>query len=76
MNLASLTELNQSIYVRDLVVAAGVKLLAEPETVIVTVTPPLKEEVVAPVADVTAVKSESEEKKLERDKEKAEKTEE
>jgi large subunit ribosomal protein L25 len=72
VDLAGLIELNQSIYVRDLAVPRGVKVLIDPETVLVTVTPPRKEEEVAPapVADVSEVKVESEEKKVEREKDK------
>ncbi len=68
VDLSPLTELNQSIYVRDLAVPKGVKVLVDPETVIVTVTPPLKEEEIAPAVavDLSAVKVETEEKKEER----------
>jgi large subunit ribosomal protein L25 len=77
VNLAVLQELNQSIYVKDLVVPANVKILLDLETVIVTATPPLAEEEVVPATplDVTAVKVESEEKKAERAVVKAEKVE-
>ena len=71
VDLSGLTELNQSIYVRDLVVPKDVTIHIAPEMVIATVTPPLKEEEVAPApVDVSAVKVETEEKKVERDKEK------
>ncbi len=73
INLALLDDLNKSIYVKDIKVPKGVKILVGPETVIVTATPPLKEEekpVEAPV-DVAAVKVETEEKKAERAAEKA-----
>ena len=79
VDLSSLVELNQSIYVKDIAAPKGVKILVDPETVIVTVTPPLKEEEIAPqpVADVAEVKVETEEKKAEREKgkEKTEKAE-
>lgn len=77
VNLAALQDLNQSIYVKDLVIPAKVKILLDPETVIVTATPPAKEEEAVPAAtvDVTAVKVESEEKKAERAAVKAEKVE-
>ena len=73
VDLGVLVELEQSIYVRDLAVPKGVKMHLAPETVIVTVGAPRKEEeIIAPVAavDVTEVKVETEEKKAERDKEK------
>ncbi|MEK7110364.1 MAG: 50S ribosomal protein L25 [Patescibacteria group bacterium] len=72
IDLSVLAELNQSIYVKDVVVPAGVKILVDPESVLVTVTEMMAEEVapVAPVA-IEDVKVESEEKKAEREKEKA-----
>ena len=73
VDISGLAELNQSIYVRDIAVPANVKVLVDPETVIVSVTPPLKEEVVvAPAVDVSEVKVETEEKKEERAKGKEE----
>ena len=72
VDLSSLAELNQSIYVKDIAVPKGVKFLVDAETVIATVTPPLKEEEVAPPVNVAEVKVESEEKKAEREKEKME----
>ncbi|MEK7077201.1 MAG: 50S ribosomal protein L25 [Patescibacteria group bacterium] len=70
--LDSLAELDQSLYVRDIAVPRGVKVLVAEDTVVATVMPPLKEEekVEAP-ADITAVKVEGEEKKAERVAEKA-----
>lgn len=72
VDISDLQELNQSVYVRDLKVPKGVKILVSPETVILTITPPAEEEV-APVApaDVAEVKVETEEKKAEREKESA-----
>ena len=72
VNLGNLLELNQSIYVKDLEIPAKVKVLVEPETVLVTVTPPLEEEVIEAPVDVTAVKVEAEEKVAERAKGKIE----
>jgi large subunit ribosomal protein L25 len=73
VDVSVLAELNQSIYIKDLIVPPKVRILIDPETVIVSVTPPLKEEVVeAPVVDVSTVKVETEEKKEERDKSKQE----
>jgi len=74
VDISVLEELNHSIYVKDLKVPAGVKVLVEPETVIASIAEPRKEEeIVAPVeaVDVTAVKVESEEKAKERADEKA-----
>lgn len=72
VDLSVLREINQSIYVKDLTVPKGVKVEIDPETVIVSVAAPMAEEPVeqAPV-DVSAVKVESEEKKAEREKDKA-----
>ncbi|MDP2598577.1 MAG: 50S ribosomal protein L25 [Candidatus Liptonbacteria bacterium] len=76
VDISALDDLNKSVYVKDLKVSKNVKILVDPETVIVTATPPLAEEVKveAPV-DVTAVKVETEEKKAERVAEKTEKAE-
>jgi large subunit ribosomal protein L25 len=76
VDLSVLDELNKSVYVRDIKVPKGVKILIEEETAVATATPPLKEEekVEVPV-DVTAVKVETEEKKAERVAEKGEKAE-
>jgi large subunit ribosomal protein L25 len=67
VDLKGLEELNQSIYIKNIVVPEGVKILVDADTVLVTITPPIKEEVVeaAPV-DVSAVKVEDEEKKAKR----------
>lgn len=68
VDISALAELNQSIYVKDLVVPKNVKLLVDPETVIATVAE-VKEEVIeeTPV-DLSAVVVESEEKVAERAK--------
>ncbi len=67
VDLSTLTELNQSIYVRDIVIPKGVEILVDPETAVATATPPAVEEVVeTPAVDVADVKVESEEKKAER----------
>lgn len=72
VDLSVLNDLDKSIYVKDLAVPKGVKVLVDPETVVATATPPAAEEVVeAAPADVTAVKVETEEKKAERTAEKA-----
>jgi large subunit ribosomal protein L25 len=64
VNLALLDDIDKTIYVRDIVVPKGVVVLVDADTAIATATPPMKEEVVEPVAtaDVAEVKVESEEK--------------
>jgi large subunit ribosomal protein L25 len=73
IDLSTLSELNQSIYVRDIAAPKGVEILVDAETAVATATPPAAEEVVeAPAADVSEVKVETEEKKAERAAGKAE----
>lgn len=72
VDLSQLQELNQTIYVKDLVMPKGVKFLVDPETPVATIVV-FKEETPAPEQiDISSVKVESEEKKLEREKEKLE----
>lgn len=76
IDLSPLMEMNQSVYVRDIPIPAGVKILVDPETVVATVAPPIEEEVAAApptaeISEVSEVKVETEEKKMEREKEKA-----
>lgn len=74
VDVSVLAEIDQSIYVKDIAVPKNVKVVLDPETAIITVMPPIKEEEVAPPAvDVADVVVETEEKKAERDAEKAEK---
>jgi len=79
VDLSALDDLDKTIYVKDIPHPRGVKFLVAPETAIATATPPAPEEEVAPVetVDVSAVKVETEEKKVERqaEKEKTEKPE-
>lgn len=74
VDLAALDVVDKSIYVKDLVVPKGVAVHLDAEMAIATATPPkVVEEVAAeetPV-DVSAIKSETEEKKAERDASKA-----
>ncbi len=74
VDLSSLAELNQSIYVKDIAIPEKVKIFVGPDAVVATVMPPLKEEEIAPqpAPDVSEVKVETEEKKAEREKEKTE----
>ncbi len=75
VDLSALDEIDKSVYVRDLAVPKSVTLLVGGDTAIATATPPAPEEEAAPAAeavgDVSAVKVESEEKKAERQAEKA-----
>ncbi|MEK7138293.1 MAG: 50S ribosomal protein L25 [Patescibacteria group bacterium] len=73
VDLSVLVDLTSNIYVKDLKFSKDVKVLVDPETVVATIVPMQKEEEVAPaVVDVSTVKVEGEEKKAERDAEKAE----
>jgi len=75
VDISQIKELDQSIYVKDLSIPKNVKILVDPETVIATVSLP-KEEAPSEPIDISAVKVETEEKKLERSKEKEAETEE
>lgn len=77
VDLSSLAELNKSIYVKDIPHPRGVKYFIDEEMAVATATPPVAEEVVAPVetVDVSTVKVETEEKKAERQSEKSAKDE-
>lgn len=72
LDLSSLTELNQSLYTKDIKIPKDVKVILDADAVLATVTPPIEEEKETGPVDVSAVKVESEEKKAERDAEKAE----
>lgn len=65
VNLDELSEIGMSIYVKDLRVVKGVEILVEPETVVATVTEPVKEEVEEKPITVEEIKVEGEEKKEE-----------
>src|SRR3989344_749620 len=67
IDLSKLTELNQSIYVRDLAASDKYKIVTNPSTVIVSISEPVVEEV-TPVAEVKIedIKVEGEEKKAAR----------
>lgn len=69
VDLSVLDELDKTIYVKDLKVAKGVTFLIDAEMAVATATPPAPEEVAAPVetVDISAIKTEGEEKKAERD---------
>ncbi|HUC01564.1 MAG TPA: 50S ribosomal protein L25 [Candidatus Paceibacterota bacterium] len=78
VDLSVLDEMDKTIYVKDLVIPKGVTVLVDEEMAIATATPPAPEEVAAPVeeVDVSAITTEGEEKKAERDAAKEEKKEE
>ncbi|MBI4991759.1 MAG: 50S ribosomal protein L25 [Candidatus Harrisonbacteria bacterium] len=72
VDLAGLTDIGQSIYVKDLAIPANVRFLVSPDTVVVTVTAKMTEaeELAmqqAATGGVEAVKVETEEKKAERE---------
>jgi large subunit ribosomal protein L25 len=68
VDVSGLAEFGQSIYVKDLQFPPNVKVALDPETVVVSVSEPMKEEEIAPPAiSVEDVKVEGEEKKAERD---------
>lgn len=68
VDISRLTELNQSIYVKDLPVTGKYKFLVDPQTVVVTVSEPVPEEV-APVEEIKPeeVVVEGEEKRAEKE---------
>lgn len=69
-DLSRLTAIGSSIYIKDMEIPADVKVFVGPDTVIATATAQVTEEkeaVVAAAVDVTAIKSETEEKKAERE---------
>ncbi|MBI3045999.1 MAG: 50S ribosomal protein L25 [Candidatus Harrisonbacteria bacterium] len=76
VDISKLADIGQSIYVKDLAVPAGVKVLVNPETVVVTATAKVTEEEElamqqAATAGVEGLKVETEEKKAEREAGKA-----
>ena len=77
VDLSVFDELDKTIYVKDLKRPKGVTFLIDEETAIATATPPAPEEVVVPAetVDVSAITTEGEEKKAERDAEKVTKEE-
>lgn len=67
VDLTQLTELDQSIYVKDLKIPAGVEVLVDPETVIATITREEKEEEREIPIDISTIKVEDEEKRAQRE---------
>ncbi len=78
VDLSALIDIDQSIYVKDIILPKGVVTDLDGDTVVATATEPISEEELiaqAAPADVSGVKVESEEKKAEREAEKAAKEE-
>jgi large subunit ribosomal protein L25 len=75
VDLTALNDLGTTIYVKDLKVAKGVTILADEETAVASANEPAPEEEVVPAeaVDVSAIASEGDEKKAERDAAKEEK---
>lgn len=74
VDLSSLVDIGASIYVKDLILPKGVKVISEGNQVIVSISAPRKEEeIIAPVVapDLGEVKVETEEKRAEREAGKA-----
>lgn len=69
VDISKLQELNQTIYVKDLVLSKSVKVLVDLDNPVATVIIPQEETPVEPI-DISSVKVESEEKKAEREKQK------
>ncbi len=65
VDISQLSDIGMNIHVKDLEIDKKVKVLADPETVVATVTEPAKEEVVEKPITVEEVKVEGEEKKKE-----------
>jgi len=66
VDLTKLVKIGDAIYVKDLKVSEGVKILIDPETVVATLTEPVSEEKEAELSqevDVSKIKVEAEEKK-------------
>lgn len=73
VDIGRLTDVGMSVRVGDLKIPAGVRILIDPETVILTIVELAKEEAIEAPISVEDVKVEIEEKKKEREKEKQEK---
>lgn len=69
VDVSNLSDIGTSIYVKDLKINKGVKLLVDQETVVATVTEMAKEEEVVKPISVEEVKVEGEEKREEKKKE-------
>ncbi|MCL4405934.1 MAG: 50S ribosomal protein L25 [Patescibacteria group bacterium] len=67
VDISGLTQLGQSLFVKDIPVRGDFKIAVDPETVIVTVSEPKEEEVEVAPPTVESVVVETEEKKAERE---------
>ncbi len=73
VDISILTEIGQTIYIKDLTLPKGVEVLVDPETAVVGIAAPrVEEEIPVTPVDISEVKVESEEKKAEREAKKAE----
>ncbi len=74
INLGVLDDIGKSVHMKDIKINENVKILISPETVLVTVTEPVKEEEKVEEAEVKVedIKVEGEEKREEREKKKEE----
>jgi len=69
VDISQLSDIGMNIQIKDLKINKKVKVLADPETVVATVTEPVKEEVVEKPITVEEVKVEGEEEKEGEEKE-------
>lgn len=74
-DLSNLASIGSNIFVRDLNINKGIKLLVVPETVVATIVEQAKEEEIVPAANLEDIKVETEEKKEARAEAKAAKEE-
>lgn len=68
--LGSLDDAGKSIYIKDIKVSKGVRIVTDPEMAVATITLPIVEEKVEEPVEASEVKVETEEKKAERESEK------
>jgi len=73
IDLTKLDEIGKNIHVNDLEIPEGVKVIAEPEAVVATVTEKVKEEEIVPEVKIEEIVTEGEEKKAQAAKEETEK---
>ncbi len=71
VDISRLSEIDSSVYVKDIVVSGKYEIATDSDSVIATVSAPEEEEVVAAPVDVSAIKTEGDTKKAERDSKKA-----
>lgn len=72
IDVSSLDELGKSLYVKDISVIGKFEILADPDTVVATVTAPEEEVVEAPAISVADIKTEGEVRRAEKASEKSE----